>query len=149
MEKEKLSPQDLVLYYKSDVQKLLRYVPYLHGKKADDVSSLYESEGAMSFPVYDGTLLSFVKEAQQTVFMDRNYRYIYTRQNIKDHQDELKKIEQATILDMEILNGIMSKYVLGGMTKGTLWSEAVEWGIFYHILTKAQELITFWDEPIK
>jgi hypothetical protein len=149
MEKEKLSTEEIVEYYRADVGRLTRYLSYFEGKKASDVSSRYSGEGmgknAIHFPIYDSMLLAFVKEVQDTVFIDPNYRYVYTRNQIHTHQDELHKIKGATLLDMELLAGIMSKYVLGGMTKGALWTEAVEYGIFYNIIDKARELIAFWD----
>ena len=44
--------------------------------------------------------------------------------------------------------GIMAKYVLGGMTKGKLWSEAVENGVFLQALLKIKELLEVWDKPL-
>lgn len=152
MEKEKLSTEEIVQVYKEDVKRLVRYLPYFEGKKADDVSRQYTGdeigEKLMSFPVYDSTLLGFVKEASQTCFMDDNYRYVYSRNGLRTHQDEWKLIERATIQDMDYLGGILSKYVYGGMTKGSVWSEAVEYGIFYRVIKKAQELVEFWDKPM-
>lgn len=149
MEKEKRSTEEIVEYYREDVRKMMRYLPYLKGKKAGDVSRRYSGDGtgehAMHFPIYDATLLSFVKEAQNTVFMDRNYRYVYSRYAIRTWKDEWKRIEEATLVDMDILGGILSKYVLGGMTKGSLWTEAVEHEIFCRVINKAAELIAFWD----
>lgn len=149
MEKDKMSTEDIVKFYREDLYRLMRYLPYFEGKKAKDVSRMYSGEemGAklMSFPVYDSTLLSFVKEAGNTVFIDKNYRYVYTRHNIRTHQDEIREIDKASLRDMDVLCGIMSKYVLGGMTKAALWSEAVEYGIFYHVIDKARTLIEFWD----
>ncbi|MDE7251686.1 MAG: hypothetical protein K2O32_01910 [Acetatifactor sp.] len=102
----------------------------------------------MSFPVYESTLLSFVKEAKKTSFMDRNYRYIYTRNRIQTHEDERKMIQNAGIKEWDLLCGILSKYVLGGQTKGTYWSEAVKEQIFYQVIKKMCDIIEFWDKPI-
>jgi len=153
MDKEKFSISELVTIYKSDVLLLVRYLPYFEGKNAADVAHYYNGEAigekTMSFPVYDSTLLSFVKEAQKTVFMDKNYRYIYSRHRIRNYQDEYLLIEQATIQDMDILGGILSKYIMGGMTRGATWMEGVEYGIYYRLIRKAQELIVFWDSKIQ
>lgn len=148
MDMEKRSTEEIIAYYREDVRRLMRYLPYLKGKKAEDVSRKYSGgagENTMHFPVYDGTLLSFVKEAQKTVFMDRNYRYVYSRHNIRTWKDEWKQIEEATLLDMGVLGGILSRYVLGGMTKGTLWTDAVEHEIYCRVIEKAADLIEFWD----
>lgn len=149
MDKEKLSTQEIVELYEADVQRLMRYLPYLVGKKAKDVSRMYapDEEGfhSLSFPVYDSTLLAFVKEVQQTAFINYNYKYIYSRYGIKNYKDEWDRIDKATIQEMDLLGGIVSKYVLGGMTKGVLWNEAVEHEIFYRVVEKANELINFWS----
>ena len=149
MEKEKRSTEELVEYYKPDVERLYRYLPYFEGKRANDVAQVYRGDGSveqtMVFPVYDSTLLAFIKEVQQTVFLDYNYRYIYTRNMIHNHKDEWDKIDMATITDMDMLGGMLSKYVLGGMTKSVLWKEAVEFEIFYRVIQKMHELIKFWD----
>ena len=50
-------------------------------------------------------------------------------------------IEQVEFKDIEIIFAIMAKYVLGGMTKGILWSQAVENGVFFHGLKKIKELL--------
>ena len=39
-------------------------------------------------------------------------------------------------------------YVLGGMTKGMLWSEAVENGTFLKCLQKLKEVLNVWDAPL-
>ena len=150
MGSDKLSTEEIVEYYRSDVEKLVRYLSYFGGKRANDVSHKYTGDGSvrqtMSFPIYDSTLMSFVKEADNTVFINKNYRYVYTQYHIKSHDDEWRMIEQVTLKDMDILGGILSKYVLGGRTKGNLWAEAVEYEIFYRVILKAKELIDFWDK---
>ena len=138
--------------YKKALVPLLRYLPWLEKSAGTAASRNYNGaemgEQVMSFPVYDSTLLNFVKEAKKTSFMDRNYRYIYTRNRIQTHEDERRMIENAGVNEWGILCGILSKYVLGGQTKATLWSEAVQERIFYLVIQKMCEIIEFWDKPI-
>lgn len=135
--------------YKKTLMPLLRYLPWLEQSAGTSVSKNYNGaemgEKVMSFPVYDGTLLSFIREAKNTSFMDRNYRYVYTRNRIMNHDDERRLIAGATIKEWDILCGILSKYVMGGQTKGTLWSEAVTERIFYLVIKQMCEIIEFWD----
>ena len=103
---------------------------------------------SIAFPVYDSTLLSFVREVQQTNLLDRNYRYIYSRNRIVTHQDELRAISHSDITRMDVLKGILSKYVMGGMTKGRMWSEAVRNRIFLNVVKKMKDNLEFWDRPM-
>lgn len=151
MEKEKLSRQQIIDDYKKDVTELSRYLNWLMENAGTEVMSTYKGEiekTSAQFPVYDSTLLSFVKEAQRTKLMDRNYAYAYSRYHMKTHEDEIRMIERAGIMEIDLLRGILSKYVLGGMTKGVLWAEAVHYRIFLNILSKMKELIEFWDKPM-
>ncbi len=133
--------------YKKTLKPLLRYLPWLEQTSGGEVSKNYNGETTvMSFPVYDGTMMSFVREVSRTSFMDRNYRYVYTRNRIKDHDDERRMIEKATIKEWDILCGILSKYILGGQTRATLWNEAVKERIFYLVIQKMCEIIEFWDK---
>lgn len=152
MEQDVEYRRQLMEKYKKDVEPLFRYLPWLEEKKGRQVSSSYAennlAEHSMVFPVYDGTLLGFVKEVQRTTLTDRNYVYVYTRNRIYDVQDELRLIESVTIKNIEILTGILSKYICGGMTKSWLWSQAVEEGIFLAILLKFKELFEMWSQPL-
>lgn len=144
--------QQMVSIYKPDVERLIRYLPWLEEKAGRDVSETFEGNGikgnSITFPVYDGTLMSFIKEVQRTTLLDRNYPYIYSRNRIRTVQDELRAIDRASIKDMDILKGILSKYVLGGMTKGRLWTEAVYNRIFLNIIRKMKGNLEFWDKPM-
>ncbi len=152
MEKEADLREQVIAEYKGEVQKYLKYIPWFEEKAGVQVSSIYSGEDikahSVAFPVYDSTLMSFVKEMSKSKFMDKNYPYVYSRNRIRTVQDEKKMIERATIRDINVLGGILSKYVLGGMTKGTLWSTAVTEGIFLDILLKLKEIIEFWDKPL-
>ena len=99
-----------------------------------------EEKPVIPIPVYDSTLLAFIKEVQNTKFVDRNYPYVYSRNNIKSHDDELRLIKNAKISDLKILKGILSKYILGGRTKAALWSEGVEAGIYVAVLDSLNKL---------
>lgn len=140
--------------YKPDVEKLIRYLPWLEEKAAagGGVSELFGDNGirehSITFPVYDGTLMSFIREVQRTNLIDRNYPYIYSQYRIRTVQDELHAIARADIKEMNVLKGILSKYVLGGMTKGRLWTEAVTNRIFLNVVRKMKENIEFWDKPM-
>lgn len=138
--------------YKKTLMPLLRYLPWLEKSAGTSVSQTYqgtdETAQVMRFPVYDGTLMSFVKELAKTPFMDRNYRYIYTRNNIRTHDDERRVIERATIKEWNMLCGILSKYVLGGQTKALLWNEAVQERLFYLVILKMKDIVEYWDRPI-
>lgn len=132
---------------------LLRYLPWLEQKAGQSVSTNYQGEGlsdhSMAFPVYDSTLMNFVKEASKSSLMDRNYLYVYSRNRLKTHEDERKAIAAATWKEWDILRGILSKYVLGGRVKAVLWSEAVTERIFCLVLRKMKEIIEYWDQPIQ
>lgn len=154
IEKEDIAyRQQVVNEYRADVEKLARYLPWLESKKGMSVQQSYSGSGieenSISFPVYDGTLMNFVREAQRTKLMDRNYRYVYSRNRIRNQEDELRIIKRADIREMDVLKGILSKYVMEGMRKGRRWSEAVENGIFLNVIKKMKENLDFWDHPIQ
>lgn len=155
MEKEDIEyRRQVVDKYRLDVERLIRYLPWLEEKAAagGGVSELFGDNGirehSITFPVYDGTLMSFIKEVQQTALLDRNYPYVYSRCRIRTVQDELNAIARADIKEMNVLSGILSKYVLGGMTKGRMWTEAVTNRVFLQVVRKMKENIEFWDKPM-
>lgn len=130
--------------YKDDLTKLLRYLPFLEKKGGKDVQNYYEGEGdnkVIPVPVYDSTLLAFIKEAKKTKFMNKNYPYVYRRWNMPDPKSERIAMECATLRDMELFKGIISKYVLGGQTRASVWTTAVEERIFVTALTRLRSLI--------
>ncbi len=153
IEKEDIEYRKRVVQeYKPDVERLIRYLPWLEEKSGAVVSETFSGSGieghSIPFPVYDSTLLGFIKEVQRTNLVDRNYVYIYSRYRMRTHEDERKMIEKADITQMDILKGILSKYVMGGMTKGRMWSEAVEERIFLGVVKKMKENLEFWDRPM-
>ncbi|MCM1045617.1 MAG: DUF6508 domain-containing protein [Candidatus Gastranaerophilales bacterium] len=153
MEQDLAYVQQLMAENKRVVMPLLRYLPWLEQKSGKSVSSNYQGEGieehSVPFPVYDGTLMRFVKEAAASSLMERNYPYVYSRNHLKSHDDERKAIASATWKEWDILRGILSKYVLGGRVKAYLWSEAVTEGIFCRVLGKMKEIIEYWDQPFQ
>ena len=138
LKNEKLSNED-------DVIKLLKYVSWLEKMNGQNTSNIYAGEGieetSMPVPVYDSTLLSFVREAKTTVFMNRNYVYTFSQYRLKTAKDEHEFIENSTLQDMKALGDILSKYVLKGEVKGAYWSEGVKTGVFLALILKMQELI--------
>ena len=150
MEKDMLYMQEVANGYRPDVERLIRYIPWLESKAGGDITKFYQENGikdhSISFPVYDSTLMSLVQDAKRTQLMDRNYVYLYTRKRIRTAEDEHKIIEQATIQDMDVLKGILSKYILGGMTKGKIWSEGVNNGSILKVLLKMKEILEYFKE---
>lgn len=118
--------------YRDDVLKLIKYLPWFASKAGKEVSSMYRGDDKIKvipIPVYDSTLLAFIKDAEKTKFIDRNYPYVYSRNSIKTHEDEIRLLESATLADLRIFKGVISKYVLGGRTRASVWSEGVESGV--------------------
>lgn len=146
---ESMSNMELVEYYKNDVAKLLTYLPWLEGKLGQQTSQIYAGNdigvNSVPFPVYDGSLLQFVRACEETCFMDRNYVYVYTRNRIRSPQDEIGLIQNATIRDMISLGGILSNYILGGRRKAVLWSDGVRNGVYVSLLRKMKEIMDYWD----
>lgn len=146
--------QQLIREYKQMVSPLLAYLPWLVKNAGQSGSTAYrgdeysENPSNFSFPVYDSTLMSFIKEASKSALMEKNYSYTYTRNRIQTHDDERRLIQAADLRDWDILRGILSKYVLGGRTKAVLWSEAVRENIFAMVLEKMRKIIEYWDKPM-
>ena len=152
-ERDKTYMHEVALKYRPDVERLIRYIPWLESKVGITVSSMYRGEGieahSISFPVYDSTLMSFVQEVRRTDLLDRNYAYVYTRNRIRTVEQEQKAISIATLQDMDVLRGILSKYIMGGMTKGRLWTEGVSNGSLLKVVLKMKEVLDYWDHPVK
>ena len=144
--------QQVITEYRQTVVPLLKYLPWFEKNAGQTGSTYYRNpdgpENALRFLVFDSTLMSFIKEASKSSLMDRNYNYVYTRNHIKTHEDEKRLIIRAELKDWEILKGILSKYVLGGMTRGMLWSIAVQENIFCLTLKQMQKIIEYWDKPL-
>lgn len=152
MENENLYRRELIDKYRRKMGDLFRYLPWLEERFGEKMVHNYQGadmpQGSITIPVYDSTLLAFVKEMNASGLMDRNYVYIFSRNKIRTEQDELNMIDKSELKDIENIFGIMAKYVLGGMTKGILWSKAVENGVFYHGLKRIKELLDLWDKPL-
>lgn len=145
--------KDFVLSeHRADVDRLITYIPWLESKVGAKVSSTYNENGitqtSIAFPVYDAMLLNFVNEASKTELMDKNYVYAYSSYGIRTIEDEKRAIEEAGVTDGVVLVGILSKYVLGGTTKGTVWNTAVTEGIFLLILKQMKKILEIWDKPL-
>ena len=149
MEEKMEYRQQVVQEYRRLLNPLLQYLPWLESHSGKSVSRNYQGQGlskrSISFPVYDATLMNFVREAAASPLMNRNYVYVYTRNRIRNHADEKRLIAGAELKDWEILGGILSKYVLEGQTKASLWGEAVQEDIFLLVLRKMREIIGYWD----
>lgn len=138
--------------YKQELTPLLRYLDWLEKSRGTKGSTNYNGtengNNTMSFPIYDSTLLSFVKEAGKTTLMDKNYVYVYSRLRLQTPEDERQVIKRATLQDWNALCGILTRYVRGGMTQSYLWTQGMEEGIFYLVLAKMKEVVEYWDKPL-
>ncbi len=138
--------QQFIKKYEADVEKLLPYIPYFEERGGGDVAKAYDGEqghSSMVFPVYDGTLMTFVKMIPNTVFMDRNYFYAYTKRRIKTTAQEEAAIKNATIKDDDMLNAVLSKYSKEGMRKTGVWQDAVERKLFLNVIKKYKEILDY------
>ena len=142
------SVEDIVLRYRPELSKITPYLNWLRDNASNEVAQSYSNSDlkSMPFPVYDSNLLAFVKAAQNTNLMDRNYVYVYSRNRLNTAKDELNFIAGAQIRDMDDLAGILSKYVLSGMTKGSVWGEGVRNGVLYNVVKKMDDLVRFWGQ---
>lgn len=142
---ERLSRDEVIATYQEDALKLLHYLSWFEKTGKKETSDIYRGEGidatSMPVPVYDSTLLSFIKAAKATRFINRNYVYTFSRYGLKSAQDELDQIERCTLLEVDVLGDILSKYVLKGEVRGAYWTDGVKDGIFLAILRKMQELL--------
>ena len=77
-----------------------------------------------------------------------NYVYVYSRLGLKTPEDEKQAIERATIQEWNVLCGILTRYVLGGMTQSYLWRQGMTESIFYLVLLKMKEIVEYWDKPL-
>lgn len=144
---------EIVSKYAKDLEKLQKYIPYLE-KKGESVSQdFYKGEGnnfkSVPFPVYDSALLSFVKEAGTTQFMNRNYPYVYRRYHINGVEDEKKLIKTAGFKDIDIFGGILSRYVMEGRKRGMVWTEGLQHRIYLDIILSLNKLFYEYYEPEK
>lgn len=74
MEKDILYMQEVANGYRPDVERLIRYIPWLESKVGGSISNMYQGNGieenSITFPVYDSTLISLVKDAKRTKLLD-------------------------------------------------------------------------------
>ena len=129
--------------YMADVELLSKYMNWIENKSGKQVSSYYDGEEGqklIQIPVYDSTLLAFVKDARKTKLMDRNYRYVYTRYKIKTVDDELRLLRHAHLKDIDLFKGILSSYIMRGQSKGAVWSEGMEKGVFLELMRRMTAL---------
>ena len=145
MADERRAREEVIELYGPEVDRLAAFIPWLT-EKSGSVTQEYKPEGGktIAFPVYDATLLRFVKEMDKSIFLDKNYPYVYSRNGIRSVADELSLIERTDIMNLKNIGGILSKYIIGGRTKGLVWAQGVENGIYLAGLSKAKDLIDFY-----
>lgn len=141
----KLSRDEIIICYKDDVVKLLKYLSWLQNKSGTVATGMYKGQGiektSMAVPTYDSTLLNFIKEIKTTDFLNRNYTYTYSKYRIKTAADELRVIGTCTLQDVTVLGDILSKYALRGDVKGAVWAEGLQNGVYLALLLKLKELM--------
>ena len=144
-ESMKLSRDEIIICYQEDVARLMKYLSWLQNVSGTATASIFSGEGidksSLTVPVYDSTLLNFVKEVKKTDFLNRNYVYTFSRYRMKTEKDELRVIEACSLQDITVLGDILSKYVIKGDVKGAMWAEGVQNGVYLAVLLKMKELM--------
>jgi len=144
--------REMVDKYRPIAEKLSAYLGWLETKRGTSVSSRFDGQGigehSIAFPVYDSTLMSLVKLLQTSPLMDRNYVYVYSQNRLKTHEDEIRLIKNSDLSNVKNISAVLSKYVMEGMRRGTVWTEAVMSGIFYEAIAQLKKDIEYWDTPI-
>jgi hypothetical protein len=135
--------------YKMKIKPLTDYLPWLQQATEKAVVSEYKGDGisaaSITFPVYSADFMGFIKACTVSGLMDRNYPYTYSRRRLDNHDAERRAIIGATWKEWDVLCGILSKYVLGGRTRASLWKEGISEQIFYLTVSKMQEITDFWE----
>lgn len=144
-DKERLSREEIIALYQEDAKKLLQFENWLKKTNGMETSDIYSGEGieetSMSVPVYDATLLNFIKTAKTTQFMNRNYVYTFSQHSLRTAKDELTIIESCSLQEIKVLGDILSKYCYKGDVKGAYWSEGVKNGVYIALLEKLKKLL--------
>lgn len=144
-DKERLSREEIIALYQEDARKLLQFENWLKKSSGTETSDIYSGEGiaetSMSVPVYDATLLNFIKTAKTTQFMNRNYVYTFSQHSLRTAKDELRIIESCSLQEIKVLGDILSKYCYKGDVKGACWSEGVKNGVYIALLEKLKKLL--------
>lgn len=145
-ENEKLSREEIIALYQDDAMKLLQYYSWVKKVSGQKLSEIYKGENiektSMAVPVYDATLLQFIKTAKTTKFMNRNYVYTYSRNFIKTAEDEIRLIENSTLQDIRALGDILSSYCYKGDVRGAVWTDGIRQGVYLVWLDKINELLS-------
>lgn len=153
MDESRASTEEIINYYKGEVERLVAYLPWFTKTSGTNLWNTYTPEqsgpGTLKVPVYDTNLLNFVKLFQKTKFYNKNYVYSYSKYRIKNWKDELDVIDKIELKNMHVLGDILSRYVIKGMTRGVIWNEGVEYGIYEHAIAKMKELIDYYTRPGK
>lgn len=141
----RLSNDEIVICYQDDVRKLVKFLPWLERVSGGPSSGIYTGEGidksSMAIPVYDSTLLSFVREAKSTDFINRNYVYTFSKYRLREAGDELRIIDICTLQEINVLGDILSKYILKGEVKGLIWTQGVQNGVYLALVRKLKSLM--------
>jgi hypothetical protein len=149
-ESEKAYLLQMLNDYRQKLEPYFAYIPWFMERTGKKQTKLYESDSdissTISVPVYESTLLGFVKSMNESGLMNRNYPYVYSQHRLHTYADEIAQIDKCELRDMEVILGIISRYVLGGMARGKLWNDAVETGVFYHALVRIKEILSRWED---
>ena len=142
---QELTGRDKIIQdYHDSVEPLLTYLPWIRQHAGESAIKIYGEQGiaehSLSFPVFDPTLMQFVREAGKSSLMDRNYRYVYSRNRLCSHDDERKLIARANWRTWDHLKGIFSWYILGGRVKAAVWSEGMREDIYGLVLEKMRDI---------
>ena len=140
-----MTAQEIFVKYKDDMLKLIAYLPWLEQTSGKSkVSGLYESDDPnkkfMPFPVFDGNLMRFVKDAESTGLVDRNYVYVITRHQLRTPQQEIDFVSACDIRRLSDIGAVLSKYVLEGKVRATIWPEAMDKGVFLTVVKRLSDI---------
>ncbi len=125
---------------KTNVEKLLSYIPYFEAIKGKDVCSWTgggkNPDGGFtsSYPVYEEKFLEFIDDFYKTNLIVYNYLDIINRVDIGFIDDYINEA------DLELLKAILTGYIRQERFNDGLWGEAVRKGTFLKILYRFREL---------
>lgn len=142
---QRLSREEIIYLFQDDAMQLLQYYSWIKKKSGTQTGAFYKGDdiekNSMAVPVYDSTLLNFIKTAKGTEFMNRNYVYTFSRYRLKTPEDEIRLISTCTLQDIRVIGDILSMYCYKGDVKSAIWTDGLKNGVYLVILNKLKELL--------